>query len=101
MMRSQIRLGQLILNAPKMALIAVVLFYQVVFSPIKFAIFGQASRCRFEPSCSQYALEAVRRHGFLRGTWLAMKRLLRCHPWGAFGPDPVPSPRQAAPRTCC
>ena len=101
MKRFGFRLGQMILSAPKMALIAVVLFYQVVLSPIKFAIFGPASRCRFEPSCSQYALEALRRHGLLRGTWLAMKRLLRCHPWGAFGPDPVPSPRPAAPRSCC
>ena len=101
MKRFGFRLGQMILSAPKMALIAVVLFYQVVLSPIKFAIFGPASRCRFESSCSQYALEALRRHGLLRGTWLAMKRLLRCHPWGPFGPDPVPSPRPAAPRSCC
>lgn len=93
--------GHFILQTPKLALIALVRFYQIVLSPIKFAILGPGSRCRFEPSCSQYALEALRGHGVFRGTWLAMKRLLRCHPWGAFGPDPVPAPRHASHRGCC
>jgi uncharacterized protein len=93
--------GQFILNTPKLALIALVRFYQVVLSPVKFAILGPGSRCRFEPSCSQYAVEALRGHGVVRGIWLAAKRVLRCHPWGAFGPDPVPAPRQASSRSCC
>ncbi len=46
--------------------------------------------CRFRPTCSQYALEAVARHGAARGTRLAVKRILRCHPWGGCGYDPVP-----------
>ena len=46
--------------------------------------------CRFHPSCSQYALEAVVRHGSLRGVWLALKRVLRCNPWHCGGHDPVP-----------
>jgi putative membrane protein insertion efficiency factor len=46
--------------------------------------------CRFTPSCSQYAIEAVDRHGAIKGGWLALKRLLRCHPWGGCGHDPVP-----------
>ncbi|NIR30137.1 MAG: membrane protein insertion efficiency factor YidD [Gammaproteobacteria bacterium] len=50
-------------------------------------------RCRFHPSCSSYALEAVERHGALRGTLLALWRLLRCHPWAAGGYDPVPPAR--------
>jgi len=46
--------------------------------------------CRYGPSCSEYALEVVSRHGGLRGGWLAAKRLARCHPWGGAGYDPVP-----------
>lgn len=46
--------------------------------------------CRYSPSCSQYAIEAVRRHGAIKGGWLALWRLLRCQPWGGHGHDPVP-----------
>jgi putative membrane protein insertion efficiency factor len=48
------------------------------------------SPCRFVPSCSSYALEALEVHGAIRGTWLSVRRLLRCHPWGPHGSDPVP-----------
>ena len=51
---------------------------------------GRPSPCRFDPSCSSYALEALERHGALRGTWLTIRRLGRCHPWGGHGWDPVP-----------
>jgi uncharacterized protein len=47
-------------------------------------------RCRFSPSCSAYALEALQQHGALRGSWLAVRRVARCHPWGGSGLDPVP-----------
>ncbi len=50
-------------------------------------------RCRFAPSCSHYALEAVERHGAVKGVWLSARRLLRCHPWGTSGYDPVPEKR--------
>jgi putative membrane protein insertion efficiency factor len=46
--------------------------------------------CRYAPSCSAYAIEALQRHGAFRGSWLTLKRLLRCHPWGGSGYDPVP-----------
>ena len=46
--------------------------------------------CRFDPTCSQYALDAVRSRGALRGGWLAVRRICRCHPWGGWGYDPVP-----------
>ena len=51
---------------------------------------GRPSGCRFLPSCSQYALEAIGAHGAWRGTGLALRRLSRCHPWGGHGVDPVP-----------
>lgn len=51
---------------------------------------GRPSPCRFDPSCSTYALEALEGHGALRGSWLTIRRLARCHPWGGLGWDPVP-----------
>jgi putative membrane protein insertion efficiency factor len=51
---------------------------------------GRPSPCRFVPSCSTYAVEAIESHGSRRGVWLAVRRVLRCHPWGGFGADPVP-----------
>jgi len=82
--------GEWIARAPGAALMGLVVFYRVVLSPVKFALLGPGSRCRFEPSCSAYALEALQKHGVWRGSWLALKRLARCHPFGACGPDPVP-----------
>jgi putative membrane protein insertion efficiency factor len=58
--------------------------YRLLISPVL------PSACRFEPSCSRYALGALHRHGALRGSWLALKRIARCHPWSAGGYDPVP-----------
>ena len=51
---------------------------------------GRPSPCRFDPTCSAYALEALERHGAARGTWLTVRRIVRCHPWGGTGWDPVP-----------
>lgn len=59
-------------------------FYRNCISPLT------PPSCRYTPTCSQYAAEALRRHGLFKGLWLTVKRLLRCHPWGGSGYDPVP-----------
>ena len=67
-------------------LIALIRIYQLFISPLL------GNHCRFYPSCSQYAREALEQHGVMRGIWLALRRLLRCHPWHEGGIDPVPEP---------
>lgn len=71
-------------------LISLVRLYQWILSPLKNVLFGPLGRCRYEPSCSAYALEALQTHGPFRGGWLALKRIGRCNPWGGCGHDPVP-----------
>ncbi|HEX6433482.1 MAG TPA: membrane protein insertion efficiency factor YidD [Gemmatimonadales bacterium] len=73
-----------LLLLPRRLLATAIRGYQVVLSPLL------PPSCRFMPSCSQYALEAVTRHGALRGGWLAARRLARCHPFNPGGFDPVP-----------
>jgi putative membrane protein insertion efficiency factor len=68
--------------------------YQVTISPALSWLGGPGSGCRFQPTCSRYFLEAVEKHGVMHGSWLGMRRLGRCHPWGGTGYDPVP-PRKA------
>ena len=69
-------------------LIVLIRGYQLLLSPLL------GNHCRFYPSCSQYAREAIERHGALRGGWLAIRRVLRCHPWHPGGVDLVPEPVQ-------
>ena len=69
-------------------LIGLVWAYRYTLSPLL------GTNCRFEPTCSVYAAQAVRAHGAARGSWLALRRLLRCHPWGGSGYDPVPGERR-------
>jgi len=69
-------------------LIGAVRFYQLAISP------WTPASCRFTPTCSAYAIGALEEHGTLRGTWLALRRIGRCHPWGGFGYDPVPAARR-------
>lgn len=59
-------------------------FYQLSISPML------PGACRYTPTCSQYAIEALRKHGPIKGGWLAIRRIMRCHPWGGSGYDPVP-----------
>jgi uncharacterized protein len=75
---------------PRQLLILPLRAYQWVLSPWLRALFGPAAECRFTPSCSQYAIEALQTHGVFRGGMLATRRLCRCHPWGGCGHDPVP-----------
>ena len=69
------------------ALIAPIRLYQWTLSPLI------GFNCRYAPSCSAYAIEAIASHGPVHGLWLGFKRILRCHPWGGSGYDPVPAPR--------
>ncbi|CAM4420952.1 membrane protein insertion efficiency factor YidD [Flavobacterium terrigena] len=64
--------------------IVIIRFYQIVISPLT------PAACRFEPTCSSYSKEALEKHGILKGSWLAIKRIASCHPWGRSGYDPVP-----------
>jgi len=79
------------MNPVQYTLIFLIRVYQAALSPVMLAVFGPSARCRFTPSCSQYALDAVRRHGAIIGSWLALRRLGRCHPWGGCGEDPAPA----------
>ena len=72
------------MNGAQRSALVLIRGYQLMLSPL----LGPA--CRFEPSCSRYAAEAIEKHGFFQGIGLALRRLLRCHPWGAAGADPVP-----------
>jgi putative membrane protein insertion efficiency factor len=71
-------------------LIFAIRVYRWTIAPAQIFLFGPTGGCRFTPSCSQYALDAVRARGALVGSWLAARRICRCHPWGGCGHDPVP-----------
>ena len=70
-------------SVPARVLIGVITFYRIAISPMR------PPACRYTPTCSEYALDAVRIHGGAKGSWLGLRRLLRCHPWGGCGDDPV------------
>lgn len=70
-------------------LIGVIRLYQVAISS------WTPATCRFSPTCSAYAIDAIRGRGAARGGWLALRRITRCHPWGGYGYDPVPAPHSS------
>lgn len=72
------------MNAAKLILTGLIKGYQYAISPLL------PPSCRYAPTCSGYTLEAIQKHGALKGGWLGIKRILRCHPWGGSGYDPVP-----------
>jgi hypothetical protein len=76
--------GSGVLRLPRQLVVLVIRGYQRFISP------ALPPACRFTPSCSQYTLEAVSRYGVVRGGWLGLRRIARCHPWHPGGPDPVP-----------
>jgi len=71
-------------NLPQKIALLFVKFYQYTIRPLL------PNACRYTPSCSAYATEAIEKHGALKGLWLGLKRILKCHPWGGHGYDPVP-----------
>lgn len=74
--------------------LTVLAFYRRWVSPML------GSHCRYYPSCSQYAQEAIEQHGLARGAWLSLRRLCRCHPWHSGGFDPVPTPNKTTQSGC-
>jgi uncharacterized protein len=81
------------LSLAQRLVLAPLAFYRRFLSPLK-----PVPSCRFHPTCSTYAVDAVRVHGVLRGLWLGTARVLRCHPWHPGGFDPVPPPRRGSRR---
>ena len=77
------------------ALRGLVRLYQLTLSPFV------GWHCRYQPSCSNYALEALSTHGAVRGSWLTLRRLARCQPWGGWGYDPVPAPGGGSAARAC
>lgn len=69
-------------------MIGMIRFYQRCLSPLL------PNVCRYRPTCSEYFIEALMMHGVIKGSWLGIKRILRCHPWGGSGYDPVPPGKQ-------
>jgi uncharacterized protein len=78
------------MNLIQAILIFAIRVYRWTISPALIFIFGANYGCRFTPTCSQYATEAIRSRGVIVGSWLALKRICRCHPFGKCGHDPVP-----------
>jgi len=77
----------------KWVLLKLIRGYQLFLSPVL------GSSCRFEPTCSSYTLQAIEKHGAIKGTWLGLKRIGKCHPWNEGGYDPVPDKKQSTQKS--
>lgn len=86
--RGNTRLATALWRGPSAILIGLIKLYRLILSP------WIGNQCRFHPSCSHYGEEAIRVHGAVRGSWLTLRRLSKCHPWHEGGCDPVPSHKQ-------
>lgn len=82
------RLSAILSKGARFSALSILIIYRLVFSPLITALFGNV--CRFEPSCSRYAIIAYKSHPPVRATWLTLRRVCKCHPLGPFGYDPVP-----------
>ncbi len=80
-----------LVRLPATLAIGLVLFYKMLLSPAKNALFGPHASCRFHPTCSTYACECLRSHGFWLGSYYSIRRIFRCHPFHAGGYDPPPA----------
>lgn len=77
----------------KWLLLKLIRVYQLFLSPVL------GSSCRFEPTCSSYTYQAINKHGVIKGTWLGLKRIGKCHPWNEGGYDPVPDNKQSTQKS--
>lgn len=75
--------------------------YQIFISPPLHFLSGPMGGCRYLPTCSQYFIDAVKTHGSLRGSWMGLCRICRCHPWGGQGYDPVPGCERPEDKAAC
>jgi len=92
------------MNILQHILVGFIRFYRWMISPALKVIFGPGSGCRYTPTCSAYAMEAIGKHGVFKGVFLGGKRICRCHPWGSCGVDPVPETlknKALAGLSCC
>jgi hypothetical protein len=90
------RMSEWLVSLPARTLIALIWLYRHSLSPVLPVVCGPGCGCRFHPTCAVYAADAISAHGAVRGSWLAVFRLLKCHPWHPGGFDPVPpSPRRS------
>ena len=82
---------KVIVRLPSASAIGLVSLYQIILSPVKHTLFGPYAACRFQPTCSSYACECFREHGFWVGGYYSLRRILRCHPFNQGGFDPPPA----------